>query len=264
VLIQFPGQPGASNRPPETADTHSHGGTPNTPNRAATAVTAAPIAANASAHTPPAGAGITGSAATARSNTVNSRRTASTRPPNRRNQPRTVSTGRPNTTAIRRHPTPTALADNALPITTTRSARRSSNPTGSNTCVTPQPVHRARRGRTRTGPAGPRTDRVRAYPHPTNTPEQPGHTNRPATNRRSTAAVSPPTVTNDASVRHPRPSRGTPAREGGRAVPYHDIPTLPPNTNKGNHPVVALNPCSPSTPPAYPQILILNAVEHTK
>jgi hypothetical protein len=38
--------------------------------------------------------------------------------------------------------------------------------------------------------------------------------------------------------------------------------TVPPNTNKGNHPVVALSPYSSSTPPAYPHMLILSAVEH--
>jgi transposase InsO family protein len=38
--------------------------------------------------------------------------------------------------------------------------------------------------------------------------------------------------------------------------------TVPPNTNKGNHPAAALNPSSPSTPPAYPHMLILSAVEH--
>lgn len=202
MLIHFPGQPGANNRPPEIADTHSHGGTPSTPNRPTAAATAAPTAANASAHTPPAGPGITGSGATARSNTVNSRRTASTRPPNRRNQPRTVSAGRPNPAAIRRYPTPLALADSAAPITTTASARRNSSPAGSSTCVTPQPLHRARRGRVGSTPSSPRTRRTRACPHPANTPEQPGQTSRPATNRRSTAAASPPTVTNDASTRH--------------------------------------------------------------
>jgi hypothetical protein len=37
--------------------------------------------------------------------------------------------------------------------------------------------------------------------------------------------------------------------------------TLPPETNKDNHPVVALNPSSPSTPSARPYMLILSAVE---
>jgi hypothetical protein len=36
---------------------------------------------------------------------------------------------------------------------------------------------------------------------------------------------------------------------------------VPPNTNKGNHAVVALNRSSPSTPSAYPDVLILSAVE---
>jgi hypothetical protein len=39
--------------------------------------------------------------------------------------------------------------------------------------------------------------------------------------------------------------------------------TLPPETNKDNHPVAALNPSSPSTPLDYPYVLTLNAVEHS-
>jgi hypothetical protein len=222
VLIGYPGQPGANNRPPDTAAAHGHSGTVNTANRPATAAAAAPIAATASAHTPPAGPGITGSAATARNNTVNHRRTASTRPANRRSQPRTVSAGRPNAAAIRRCPTPAALAASAAPITATASARRSNNPAGSSTCVTPQPAHRARRGRTRHTPPEPRTARARACPQPASTPEHPGQTIRPATNRRSTAATSPPTVTNDASARHRTALPWNPARDDGRAVAHHE------------------------------------------
>jgi hypothetical protein len=218
VLIHSVGQPGANSRLLDIADTHSHIGTPNTPNRPAAALTAAWTAANASAHAPPAGAGITGSGDNARSSTVNTRRTASKRPASRRSQPRTVSAGRPNPTAIRRHPTPVALAANAAPITVTVSARRASNPTGNNTCVTPQPVHRARRGRTHTIPSGPRTRRIRACPQPANTPQQPGQASRPSTSRRSTATAAAPTVTNDASVRHRTALPRNPARDGGRAV----------------------------------------------
>jgi hypothetical protein len=58
-----------------------------------------------------------------------------------------------------------------------------------------------------------------------------------------------------------RPSRGTPARDNGRAVAYQDVLTVPPETNKDNHEVVALRPSSPSTPPRYPLMLILSAAE---
>jgi hypothetical protein len=60
---------------------------------------------------------------------------------------------------------------------------RSNNPTGSNTCVTPQPEHRARRGRTHTTPPGPRTRRAWACPHPTNTPGHPRQASPPAAAR---------------------------------------------------------------------------------
>jgi hypothetical protein len=162
VLIHSRGQPGASNRPPDTATATSHGATVPSPNRPATAPAAAVIAVTASAHPVPAGTGITGSALTARSHLVNTDRTASTRPANRRNHPRTVSTGRPSATAIRRNPAPAAFAASAVPITTARSARRSNATTGNNTCVAPQPVHRDRRGHIHTGPSGPRTTRARA------------------------------------------------------------------------------------------------------
>src|SRR5262249_11160553 len=191
--------------------------------------------------------------------------TASTRPANRRSHPRTVCSGRPNPAAIRRYPTPSDLAVNAAPITTTVSARRSSNPTGSSTCVAPQPTHRARRGRTRTTPPESRTARTRACPQPASPPaEHPGQTIRPSTSRCSTTAGSPPTVTNDASVRHRTALPWNPARDDGRAVAHHNVLTVPPETNKDNHPVVVLSPSSPSTPPDYPNVLILTAVEQSR
>lgn len=102
VLIAFPGQPGASNRPFEIAAAIAQTGTSPASNRAPSAPAAAVSAPIASAHTEPAGPGITGSAASARHQPVNTTRTASTRPANRRNQPRTVSAARPSSTAIRR------------------------------------------------------------------------------------------------------------------------------------------------------------------
>src|SRR6266542_3967694 len=236
VLIHSTGQPGANNRPPDTPTATSHGATLPTPNRIATAAAAAPIAAIASDHAVPAGSGITGSGSSARTHPVNTDRTTSTRPANRRSQSRTVSTGRPNAAAIRRYPTPSALATNAAPIVTATSARRSNATTGNNTCVTPQPVHRDRRGRVHNGPSGPRSTRARAWPHPASTPAHSGQLNIPAANRCSTPSASTPTVTTAPPCALARPSRGTPARDDGRAVAYHNLVTVAAPITKNNPP----------------------------
>lgn len=102
VLIASSGQPGASSRPPDTAVATAQTGTSPRPNRAPSAPAAAVITTSASAHADPAGPGNTGSADSARHQPVNTPRTASTRPENRRNQPRTVSAGRPSPAAIPR------------------------------------------------------------------------------------------------------------------------------------------------------------------
>ena len=127
------GQPGASNRPADTAAATSQHATVPSPNRAATAPAATVITATASAQSLPAGPGSTGSGANARHHQVNTARTASTLPPKRRNQPRTVSAARPSPAAIRRCPTPAAFATSADPITAATSARRTSTYTGNNT-----------------------------------------------------------------------------------------------------------------------------------
>jgi hypothetical protein len=93
---------------------------------------------------------------------VNTARTASTRPAKRRNQPRTVSAGRRSSAAISRCPAPVAFAVNPAPITAAVSARRTSNTTGSSTCVARQPVQRARRGTIHNPPSVSRTRRPRA------------------------------------------------------------------------------------------------------
>lgn len=216
VLIDPVGQPGASNRPAQAPATTCHTVTPVTVNRAITAAATARIAATASAHTDPIACGTTGSGATAHNKSVNQPRTASARPANRRNHPRTVPNGRSNNSATGRAPNPAAFAAIAAPTTPTASARRTSTPSGSNTCVAPHPRHLARRGRTRHRPATPRTTRVRAYPHPASTPPHPGQVSPPATNRRSTSAASAPTVNTGASAHHhaalPSLAKGT--REG--------------------------------------------------
>jgi hypothetical protein len=151
VLPAGRGQAGHSSLPPEAAEAACHGGTvPTAGHRAATAATAPAIAATASAAADPAAAGTTGSTPTSTSSTVKNTRTCSALPANRRRQPRTVSTGRPSLAAIARTPEPRALAASAAPITSARSARRSSTLTGSRTWVTAQPRHRVRRGRSRT------------------------------------------------------------------------------------------------------------------
>jgi hypothetical protein len=96
------------------------------------------------------------------------------------------------------------------------SARRSSTPSGSSTCVAPHPRHLARRGRTSHRPASPRITRLRACPHPASTPAHPGHTNPPATSRRSTSHASTPTVNTGASAHHRAalPSLAKDIREG--------------------------------------------------
>ena len=147
VLIDPAGQPGDNSRPAEAAPATCHTVTPATANRAATAHAVARIAATASAHADPVGVGGTGSTATWHNSRVNHARTASRRPPNRRSHPRTVPNGRSTDAAIGRTPNPLAFAAIAAPTTAAASARRSSTPTGSSTCVTRHARQHARRER---------------------------------------------------------------------------------------------------------------------
>lgn len=211
-------QPGASSRPPDTADAIRHRDSPTTPGHLAPAPTAiASTDATASANRDPAAAAGTGSTPTPTSKTVKNTRTASARAANRRSHPRTVSPARPKRTAIGRHPTPNALATSAAPITSTASALLASTDTDNSTCVTPQPEHRPRRGRSSTDPVSPRTTRVLAQPHPANTPGHLGHPTRPAANAASTSTTESPTVTTSASKRPHGPPDNA-GKQGGRAV----------------------------------------------
>jgi hypothetical protein len=170
--------------------------------------------------------------------TVNTTRTASARSANRRSQPRTVSTGRPSHAAIARTPVPLAFAASAAPITSTRSARRARANTGSNTCVTPQPEHLDRRGRTRTTCVpGPRSTRATAQPQGASRCPHPGHPTSPAASRRSTEPASASTVSTapPCATHGPPGTRPRDHREGHRVS---DVGTLPPPTN-------ARNPASP-------------------
>ena len=166
---ETPGQPGDRSRPPllatatPAAVTALAGAAPAGAagaNRPTITDPAAPTAATTSAHPDPAASGIATSTPATTRTEMNQIRTASNRPAILRNQPRTVDAGTPNTTAIRRCPAPPALAATAAQINSAAYPLRSSNDTGSNTCVTEQSPHRARRGRTR--PPHPTTDRARA------------------------------------------------------------------------------------------------------
>lgn len=224
ALIPGPGQPGDSSLPPEAADAACHGA--NTAihgQRAVTAPAAANTAATASANTEPRGAGGSGSAGAASTNsTVNTARTASARAPNLRSQPRTVSGARPSEAAIARCPAPAAFATNATPINAATSARRSNTVTGSNTCETPQPGHRERRGRsTNLLPYTSRTTRRTAHPHGRSAVPHPGQSIPSADSRFSTRAGEASTVTTAppcATAALPAP----PPRRDGRAVPMPD------------------------------------------
>jgi hypothetical protein len=231
VLINFSGQPGASNRPPLAAQASHHNGTSPMPGQREAAATDAPAtAATASANPEGADAGGTGSTPTATSNPVKKARTCPARELNRRSHPRTVSTGRPHTAAIDRAPAPAAFAASAAPITSARSTRLSSTNTGRSTCVTPHQAQRARRGRSLTGPREPRSTRVRAHPHPASAPPQHGHSSSPPASRPSTSTASAPTVSTSASERYTA-LPGALGQETPGGPTHAPIGKVPPPTN---------------------------------
>lgn len=201
------GHPGDNNRPPLAAAATSQPVTaptrPDPENRCRVAVSNAPTAATASAIPDPAGPGGATSTPVAMANPVKNTRAASARAANRRNHSRTVPGGTPNNTATDRCPNPrAAFAANAAPITATEYARRSRQNTGNNTCVARHPAHRDRRGRTRSPPPSPRTDRTRACPHGASRPPHRGHPSAPDSKWDSTTAALAATVNTGASVRH--------------------------------------------------------------
>lgn len=165
MLIDIGVLGGLNRRPEVTAAPSSHGDNPLTasPQRATVATAAATITETASPSSVPAAAGSTGSGSRATNSPVNPTRNPSAPARTLRTQPRTVAAGRPNRTATRRCPQPAADNTSPAPITPASSARRHKPLTGNNTCVTPQPTHRARRGRHRdTDPSRPRNTRGRA------------------------------------------------------------------------------------------------------
>ena len=100
------GQPGERSREPDDAAATCQAVTgpitPTVPNRAVTAVVAAPNAASTSRHGDPRAFGTALSTPASRATTVKCTRAASSRAPHRRSQPRTVPAGTPSHTAIRR------------------------------------------------------------------------------------------------------------------------------------------------------------------
>ena len=185
MLINRGGGDGASKHPCVNAAATRHADTTTTdvPNRRRTAATPAPTAATASANTDPAGATGAGSTSNSCTNPMNATKIRSALVAIRPTQPRTVVIDRPTPAAIRRYPHPNARASNAVPITSTPSARRANTVTGNNTCVRPHQPHTDRRGTNRctghTEPGSNRNDRGRARPHGRNTPRQSGHRNPP-------------------------------------------------------------------------------------
>src|SRR6266536_2254261 len=250
VLISSGTHDGDSSRPALTELASSPGDrlTSRPARRPAAAAVAAVTAATASAAADPVGGSGGGSASSAHSHTVNSPRTSSARAANRASQSRTVDAGLPSTAAIGRCPSPAALPASAAQITATPSARRSRQLTGSSTCVTPQPPHRDRRGRSRHPiPPSPRITRSRACPHPASRPRHPGQRNRPAASRRSTTHPTTPTVTIGASAHPARPSRHLGQEKDGRAAAYPDLITVASHTKKDNPAGLPSRPSSPQT-----------------
>jgi len=226
-----------------------------------TAITAA--TASASAEAPATGNLVSGSSDKPTSSEVNTPATAVAREQKRRSQPRTVDGGRANPCAIFRCPHPEAAASNAAPITSTVSARRDRPLTGSSTCVRPQrPEHLPRRGHSSTRcPSRPRRHRSRPCPHGASTPAHSGQASRPVVNRCSTSAASTPTVTNVGLRAHEHGPPDTGCNEGGRAVAYQDMVTVPPSTININ----TNDPTEPTSPPPTatqsPYVLILGGKE---
>ena len=255
-------QSGASRRPPVAAAASAHTGSSPTLGQRDHIASNAPItAATASANTEDVAAGGTGSTPTPTSSEVNVIRTCSARRAKRRSQPRTVSIGRSTTAAALRAPTPTARKASAAPITDTASARRSSAQTGSNTCDTPHPPQRDRRGRSTIEPLASRKIRVRAQPHGRNESPQPGHANPPSTSRSSTRAASTPTVST-APPRATRPSRTHSAKRHREGLSYALIGTVPPPTNTTPVPAHTKIRRHPQCPESAPHVGILSAAQH--
>jgi hypothetical protein len=267
VLIHSGAKPGASSSPALTELASSPGDrlTSRPAQRRPAATAAAVTAATASATTEPADASGGGSASSAHSHTVNSARTAPARPANRASQSRTVDAGLPSPTAIGRNPMPPAFAASAAQITATPSARRSRQLTGNSTCVTPQPPHRDRRGRSRQPiPPAPRTTRWRACPHPASTPAHAGQRNRPDTSRRSTTRPSAPTVTTGASAHLARPSCHLGQEKDGRAAANPDLITVASHTKKDNPARLPSRPSSPQTTSARRYALTPKVAGHPR
>ncbi len=132
-------------------------------------------------------------------------------------------------------PSPPASPASAAQITATASARRSRQPTGTSTCITPQSGHRHRRGRNRQPiPFSPRITRGRACPI------------RPANYQRAAWHDWPPLPGPPSPLRPAHRCRGPGRRAGADHLgsPASDIvpPCSVPPPAPGEYPPDALNP----------------------
>lgn len=255
MLVNTAGDDGDNNPPcvNAAATCHTDNVATTAGHRRPIAVAAACTATTASATGEAAGPAGTLPGSTRTANAVNAARTGSARETNRRSQPRTVAAGRPSAFAIPRCPPPAALASRPAPITATTSARRANATNGSNTCVRPQPPHRARRGRTRTRPATPRSQRARPNPHGHNTPVQTGQRIPPERSLTSTLSASVSTV----SIKLPPCSAHGPPGDSAKrrpAGPYliPDPLTLSSHTKKGKPHGPPSRSCSSPLTLTYP------------
>src|SRR5665213_1146370 len=135
-------------------------------------------------------------------------RMATAREANRRSHPRTVEAGRRRARAMRRWPSPRALATSALPIISVPSRRRTKVSSWTSTWVLSHGRQIERRKRRRSVPSTKRTSRSIPCPQGRNPEPQFGQFRRPCTRAASTAASSVPTmITAELRLRQEEPSR---------------------------------------------------------
>src|SRR5664280_2044155 len=133
---------------------------------------------------------------------------ASAREANRRSHPRTVDAGRPSARAMRRCPSPRALAVSAMAITSALSRRRTRVSSWTKTWVQEHDRQNDRRKRRRSVFSTKRTSRSIPYPHGRNPAPRFGQARWPFTRSASTAASSVPTmITAELRLRQEEPSR---------------------------------------------------------
>jgi hypothetical protein len=182
-----PGQPGANNRPPDTATAVSASDTTGSTNRRPTAAASAPIATTASTNPPP---------AASRHHRIRIDRAQ----PHGEHRPHRLGTlgeaAQPAPHRLRRASQIRGDPAEPGPARGLRRQRRHDHRRGVGAAQQrghrqqhmrhPHPVHRDRRGHSSTGPCGPRNCRGRARPQPASTPPHGGQVNSPAASLHST------------------------------------------------------------------------------